>query len=135
MDDSDFEDDDKRTSLSSEKREGTKGTKENPIRICTATWGGYQGGPYFNKGYEANAASRFVEEYGIWVEFINIDDFGAGREAFKAGEVDMIWSTVDSLPCEAEMFASIGAKIVHMVDWSRGGDAMPVTRDITSIND
>ncbi len=47
----------------------------------------------------------------------------------------MIWSTVDSLPCEAEMFASIGAKIVHMVDWSRGGDAMPVTRDITSIND
>ena len=107
----------------------------NTIKIGVVTWGGYAGGQYFNEGFKANTASRFYKDYGFQVEFKVLDDFEASRAAFKNGNVDLLWCTVDALPTEMTALEAYDPKIVFQADWSRGGDAVVVRRGITSISD
>jgi NitT/TauT family transport system substrate-binding protein len=108
---------------------------EADITVGVFSWGGYAPGFYFNEGFDMSKASRFSKEYGINVEFIVIDDFNANRQAWKAGEVDLIGTTADALPTEMEGLSSYEPQIIFQVDWSRGGDAIIAKRDINSIND
>lgn len=105
------------------------------VKIGVVTWGGYAGGQYYNEGFQANTASRFYKDYGFQVEFIVLDDFVASREAWKSGEIDLLWATVDAFPTEANSLEEFSPEFVFQVDWSRGGDAIVATRDITSIED
>ena len=66
------------------------GSSDDVIRIGVVTWGGYAGGQYFNEGFEATKNSRFYKDYGFQVEFKVLDDFEASRNAFRAGEVDLL---------------------------------------------
>lgn len=102
------------------------------IRVGVVTWGGYAGGQYFNEGFDANTTSRFYKEYGFKVRFYVLDDFMASRDAFKNDKVDLIWATADALPAEYESLASLGAKVVFLADWSRGGDAIVARQGINS---
>lgn len=104
------------------------------INIGVVTWGGYAGGQYFNEGFEASESSRFTKEYGIKVQFKVLDDFMASRAAWKAGEVDLLWCTIDAFPTEVNGLAEYGPKVVFQADWSRGGDAIVVKRGINTSN-
>jgi NitT/TauT family transport system substrate-binding protein len=120
------------TSLSSEKTpEGYK----DVINIGVVTWGGYAGGQYFNNGFKPNPDSRFKKEYGFDVDFQVIDDFDASREAFKNGNIDLLWATIDALPTEMEGLEQYDPQVVFQADWSRGGDAVVVRRGINSVAD
>ena len=105
------------------------------IKIGVVTWGGYAGGQYFNEGFKANKNSRFYRDYGFQVDFKVLDDFVASRDAFKRGDVDLLWATIDAFPTEAGELADYQPQVVFQADWSRGGDAIVVRRGINSVAD
>jgi NitT/TauT family transport system substrate-binding protein len=112
-----------------------KDKNSETVTIGVVTWGGYAGGQYFNEGFEANTDSRFYKDYGFQVEFEVLDDFVASREAWKSGDVDLIWATVDAFPTEATALEAYNPKFVFQADWSRGGDAIVAKRDIETVED
>jgi NitT/TauT family transport system substrate-binding protein len=111
-----------------------KGTSD-VINIGVVTWGGYAGGQYFNEGFQANTNSRYYKEYGFKVNFEVLDDFDASREAFKNGNIDLLWATIDALPTEMEGLGNFDPQVVFQADWSRGGDAIVVRRGINMVSD
>ncbi len=81
------------------------GNNANTIKVGVVTWPGYVGGQYFNEGFKANEQSRFYKDYGFKVDFQILDDFEASRAAFKSGDVDLLWTTIDAFPTEAASLA------------------------------
>ena len=108
---------------------------EKVIKIGVVTWGGYAGGQYFNEGFEANKKSRFYKDYGFMVEFKVLDDFLASRSAWKTGEVDLLWATIDAFTTEVKGLEQFEPQVIFQADWSRGGDAVVVKRGINSVKD
>ena len=122
------------TTTTSTSNSGTSSGDADLI-VQVFTWGGYAPGFYFNEGFSPNSRSRFQKDYGIKVKFELIDDFNASREAWKADAVNLIGSTADALPTEMEGLGRYNPQVVFQCDWSRGGDAIVVTRGINSAND
>jgi NitT/TauT family transport system substrate-binding protein len=106
-----------------------------PLKVGVVTWGGYAGGEYFNEGFEPSENSRYWKDYKLKVQFVVIDDFNTSREAFKAGELDVLWITADSFPTEVAALKEYDPKIFFQADWSRGGDAIVARRGIQSVAD
>ncbi len=113
----------------------TKDGYEDVINVGVVTWGGYAGGQYFNEGFEANTKSRFYKDYGFKVNFEVIDDFDASRDAFKNGSIDLMWATIDAFPTEVAGLTQFQPQVVFQADWSRGGDAIVVSRGIKNVSD
>ena len=107
----------------------------DPIRVGVVTWGGYAGGQYFNEGFKASAASRFKKEYGIDVEFVLNDDVPASLNAWKNGDIDVHWYTIDAMPTIMPELRDFDPVVLWQSDWSRGGDAIVVKRSINSVAD
>lgn len=105
------------------------------INVCVVTWGGYAGGEYFNGGFRASEKSRFWSEYGLPVNFLKIDDFTASRDAWKADECQVIWTTVDAFTTEAGPLSEHGAQMFFIADKSRGGDVLVATRAVRTMKD
>ncbi len=110
-------------------------SSDDVIKVGVVTWGGYAGGQYFNEGFEATTKSRFYKDYGFKVEFQVLDDFDASRNAFKSGDVDLLWATIDAFPTEVGGLSDFDPVVVFQADWSRGGDAIVARRGITSVAD
>jgi len=108
---------------------------EEVIKIAVPTWGGYAGAQYFNKGFKANKESRFYTEYGILVEFRVMDGFDDSRNAWKSGDIDLLWATADAFPTEAGGLSEFKPQIFFQCDWSRGGDAIVVRQGIKTVSD
>ena len=108
---------------------------DDVIKIGVVTWGGYAGGQYFNRGFDPNPDSRFTREYGLKVQFKVLDDFDASRAAFKSGDVDLLWATIDAFPTEVNSLIDYKPVVVFQADWSRGGDAIVARRGINSVAD
>lgn len=105
------------------------------VRVGVVTWGGYAGGEYFNGGFSASEKSRYFQEYNTLVEFVLNDDFASSREAWKAGKVDLMWTTADAFPTEVDALKEHEPVIVFQSDWSRGGDAIVVRNGIGTVRD
>ncbi len=113
----------------------TKDGYKDVINVGVVTWGGYAGGQYFNRGFEPNTESQFYKDYGFKVNFEVIDDFDASRDAFKNGDIDLMWATIDAFPTEVEGLAKYDPQVVFQADWSRGGDAIVARRGINTVSD
>jgi NitT/TauT family transport system substrate-binding protein len=111
------------------------GKLDRPLKVGVVTWGGYAGGEFFNGGFKASEESRYFRDYGLKVEFVVNDDVPASREAFKAGAVDVLWTTVDAFTTEVDGMKDLEPKIIFQADWSRGGDAVVVRRGINTVAD
>ncbi len=118
-----------------ENEEVTDTKGERVIKVGVVTWGGYAGGQYFNEGFEANKKSRFYKDYGFMVEFKVLDDFVASRNAWKTGDVDLLWATIDAFTTEVKGLEQFEPQVIFQADWSRGGDAVVVNRGINSVKD
>ncbi len=105
------------------------------IKVCVVTWGGYAGGQYFNGGFKASKESRYYKDYGILVEFVLNDDFASSRAAWKSDAVNLQWTTADAYPTETGALAEYNPKLLFQADWSRGGDAIVVTKTISTVSD
>jgi NitT/TauT family transport system substrate-binding protein len=115
--------------------DGGGDTDGDPIRVGVVTWGGYAGGQYFNEGFAPSAESRFRKEYGIDVQFVLNDDVPASLNAFKNGDIDVHWYTIDAMPTIMPELADFDPVVLWQADWSRGGDAIVVRRGINSVAD
>jgi NitT/TauT family transport system substrate-binding protein len=120
---------------SSDSDDATVKTDSETVKIGVVTWGGYAGGQYFNEGFRANKKSRFYKDYGFTVEFKVLDDFNVSRNAWKADEVDLLWTTVDAFTTEINGLQEYEPQIIFQADWSRGGDAVVVRRGINKVSD
>jgi len=111
--------------------------KDKVIHVCVVTWGGYAGGQYFNKGFEANKESRFYKDYGFLVDFPVIDNFDPSRKAYQSGDCNLLWQTADAFPTEVGNLLKAGfdPRVLFQSDWSRGGDLVVAKRGINSVND
>jgi NitT/TauT family transport system substrate-binding protein len=127
-------------SASSGSSNGTKSPANldpNTLKVQLVTWGGYAPGLYFNEGAAANTNSRYFKDYGFKVDFRVENDLVNALNAWMAGEYDVIVQTADAFPLYTAP-ADINAnqpKAFMQVDWSRGGDAIIVKRNINSVND
>lgn len=106
-----------------------------PIRVNVVPWYGYAGLYYMNGGMTASTESRFYKEYGILVDISLSTEIPTQVEQWKAGEADLMWSTADAFPIDASGIKSFSPQIVLQSDWSRGGDAIVVTRGIDKVSD
>lgn len=111
------------------------GSAGDPVRIGVVTWGGYAGGQYFNNGFKPNAESRFRKEYGVDVEFVLNDDPVSSLKAWKNGDIDVHWWTIDAMPTIMPDLQDFDPVVLWQADWSRGGDAVVVKRGINSVAD
>lgn len=111
-----------------------------PIKVAIVTWGGYAGGIMANNGFKPNKNSTFWKDYNIEVDLRVIDDYPASRDAFKLGGdakggVDIMWATVDSFALEYDTIKDLNPVTIMQYDWSRGGDAVAVTKEIQNVED
>jgi NitT/TauT family transport system substrate-binding protein len=115
------------------------GKLNRPIKVAIVLWGGYAGGIMANGGFKPNKESVFFKDHGIEVELVQIDDFQASRDAFRAGGdkggVDIMWSTVDAYALEYQSLAELNPQCILQYDWSRGGDAIAVGPGIKQASD
>lgn len=118
--------------------EVTGGKLDRPLIVAINTWAGHAPGLVANLGLQAGkAASIYKQKYGIDVEMKVIEDPAAKLAAFQAGQIDIMWDTVDSWAREASVLAEgkTRGKAILMEDWSRGGDGVVALASIKSVED
>ena len=113
------------------------GKLTRPLVVGINTWAGHAPGIVFNGGLDVNAASNYRKRFGLDVKFVLLEDPSAKLAAFRNGDVDVMWNTVDNWAREASVLAEQNqkAKSIIMQDWSRGGDGIVSLASITSIED
>jgi len=106
-----------------------------PLVVAINTWAGHAPGVVYNWGMDPNDNSYYKKKYGMDVKFVLIEDPAAKLAAFRKGDVDLMWNTVDNWAREASILAENNqrAKSVIMQDWSRGGDGIVSLTSIKSI--
>ena len=113
------------------------GKLNRPLVVAINTWAGHAPGIVYNGGLDPNANSFYKKNFGMDVKFVLIEDPAAKLAAFRKGEVDIMWDTVDNWAREASILAEQNqqAKSIIMQDWSRGGDGIVSLSSIKSIED
>ncbi|MFH1807806.1 MAG: phosphate ABC transporter substrate-binding/OmpA family protein [Pseudomonadota bacterium] len=108
-----------------------------PLVVGINTWAGHSPGVVFNRGMEPSDKSLYKKEFGLDVKFVLLEDPAAKLAAFKKGDVDIMWDTVDNWAREASLLSetSMAAKSIILQDWSRGGDGIVSLKSIKSIED
>lgn len=110
-------------------------TEQEPVKVCINLWGGFAGGVYMNGGFEPRKDSRFYRDYGLAVKFIRMDDPTQVRPAWRRGECDLMWATVEGISVFVNELMDEEPKVAFFIDWSRGGDLMLAVRDIRTVAD
>src|ERR1044071_2220470 len=113
------------------------GRLSRPLVVGINTWAGHAPGIVFNNGMDPNGGSNYKNKYGVDVKFVLLEDPAAKLAAFRSGQVDIMWNTVDNWAREASILAeqNQNAKSIIMQDWSRGGDGIASLASIKSIED
>jgi NitT/TauT family transport system substrate-binding protein len=112
------------------------GKLTRPLKVGINTWAGHAPGLVANGGL-ATKPSSIYKKLGLDVEMKIIEDPAAKLAAFQAGQIDVMWDTVDSWAREASVLAEgkVRGKSVIMEDWSRGGDGVVSLASIKSVED
>ena len=113
------------------------GRLSRPLVVGINTWAGHAPGIVFNNGMDPNGGSQYKSKYGMDVKFVLLEDPSAKLAAFRNGQVDIMWNTVDNWAREASILAENkqAAKSIIMQDWSRGGDGIASLSTIKSVED
>ena len=113
------------------------GKLTRPLIVAINTWAGHAPGIVYNNGLDPNASSSYKKNFGLDVKFVVIEDPAAKLAAFRKGDVDIMWNTVDNWAREASILAEQNqtAKSILMQDWSRGGDGIVSLASIKSVED
>ena len=112
-----------------------KHPKLTEISVGIRDWGGYYGGLYFNGGLEPSARSQFRKKYGLDVSFKVLRSIRESVAAWRSGEVDIMWITVDDLPTEYADIARENPILFLQTGWSRGEETLVARANIETLND
>ena len=115
----------------------TGGKLGRTLVVGINTWAGHAPGIVANRGMDPSAQSWYKTKYGLDVKFVLLEDPAAKLAAFRKGDVDIMWTTVDTWAREASILAEQNqkAKSVIMQDWSRGGDGIVSLSSIKSVEE
>jgi NitT/TauT family transport system substrate-binding protein len=115
----------------------SQGKLTRPLVVAINTWAGHAPGIVFNDGLEPGKSSGYRRKFGLDVKFVLIEDPAAKLAAFRNGDVDIMWNTVDNWAREASILSEQNqrAKSVLMQDWSRGGDGIVSLVSIKTMED
>lgn len=119
-------------------RQVAGGKLTRPLVVGINTWAGHAPGIVANLGLAAgNPRSIYKRDYGLDVELKVLDEPAAKFAAFQAGQIDVMWDTVDSWAREASVLAEgkVRGRAIIMEDWSRGGDGVVALASIKSVED
>lgn len=113
------------------------GKLSRPLVVAINTWAGHAPGIVYNAGLDPSAASLYRKTLGLDVKFVLLEDPAAKLAAFRNGDIDIMWNTVDNWAREASILAEQGqkAKSIIMQDWSRGGDGIVSLASIRAVED
>lgn len=113
------------------------GKLSRPLVVAINTWAGHSPGIVYNNGLDPNPESNYKKKFGMDVKFVLIEDPAAKLAAFRKGDVDIMWNTVDNWAREASVLKenNQGGKSIIMQDWSRGGDGIVSLSSIKSVED
>src|SRR3954447_23874967 len=116
---------------------GNGGKLGRPLVVAINTWAGHSPGIVLNNGMDPNPGSNYTKKYGMDVKFVLLEDPASKLAAFRKGDIDIMWDTVDNWAREASILAEQNqkAKSIVMQDWSRGGDGIVSLASIKSIED
>jgi NitT/TauT family transport system substrate-binding protein len=116
---------------------GGSGKLARPLVVAINTWAGHAPGIVYNGGLDPGPASLYRKNFGLDVKFVLLEDPAAKLAAFRNGDVDIMWNTVDNWAREASILEEQGqkAKSIIMQDWSRGGDGIVSLSSINSVED
>ncbi len=111
------------------------GKLDRTLVVAINTWAGHAPGIVYNFGMDPNGNSYYRRKYNMDVKLVLIEDPAAKLAAFRKGDVDIMWDTVDNWAREASILAETSqrAKSVIMQDWSRGGDGIVSLASINSV--
>jgi outer membrane protein OmpA-like peptidoglycan-associated protein/ABC-type nitrate/sulfonate/bicarbonate transport system substrate-binding protein len=116
----------------------TGGKLDRPLRVGINTWAGHAPGIVANLGLApGQKGSIYKKDFDLDVDMKIIEDPAAKLAAFQAGQIDIMWDTVDSWAREASVLAegSARGRAIIMEDWSRGGDGIVALTTIKSVED
>jgi outer membrane protein OmpA-like peptidoglycan-associated protein/ABC-type amino acid transport substrate-binding protein len=111
------------------------GKLSRPLVVGINTWAGHAPGIVYNRGMDPSPGSLYTRNHGLEVKFVLLEDPAAKLAAFRNGDIDIMWDTVDNWAREASILHEQGqnAKSILMQDWSRGGDGIVSLSSIQSI--
>ncbi len=111
------------------------GKLTRPLVVGINTWAGHSPGIVLNNGMDPNPGSGYSRRFGLDVKFVLLEDPATKLAAFRKGDIDVMWDTVDTWAREASILAEQGqkGKSIVMQDWSRGGDGIVSLASINSI--
>ncbi|MDD5649002.1 MAG: OmpA family protein [Candidatus Nanoarchaeia archaeon] len=127
-------------SSTTEKSGGLFGSKKSDadLTLGVNTWSGFAPIVWMNGGLEPNENSKLSKEYGIKLRIKIADVFDDSRNSFKSDNFNLVYCTTDVLPIEmgaSSGMTETGAEQFLQVDWSRGGDAIVVSKGIKTVAD
>jgi len=106
------------------------------ITIIVDTYTGWAPIIWGNGGLEGSEESEFYKRFGIKLKIVNMDDFEANRAAWKNGDVDMAFVTLDSYPVEMSSSGTMTEARYFMIhNFSAGADAIVVNKTINTVAD
>ena len=84
----------------------SNGKLKRPLVVAINTWAGHAPGIVANGGLDPGAAtSLYKKQFGLDVKFVLLEDPAAKLAAFRNGDVDIMWNTVDNWAREASILA------------------------------
>lgn len=111
-------------------------SESDVITVGVNTYAGFTPIVWLNGGLEPNENSVIYKEYGLKLKIVIQDDFIAGRNAFKSGDIDIIYCTTDVLSTEMSSSSDmIDARQFMILNKSRGSDALVVNKNIKTVAD
>ena len=105
------------------------------IHAMIPTWVGYLGGIMYNNGFIKSKATSLYKKYNRLLRFELSDNINEVCDAFLAGEVNLIWSTIDRLPATLHRLEDFNPKVIFQASWSDGADAIIARNSINTVEE
>jgi len=112
--------------------------KEKVVNFPINVWIGWLPIVAANHGFAPNADSIFFKDYGFKVNLKLIDNPVVARDAFAAGDSQILWGTLDMMALFAPELmkdSRTAPRVFQQIDWSNGGDGIVVRGNIHSVKD
>lgn len=104
--------------------------------LVVDTYTGWMPIVWGNGGLLGTKDSYFSENFGVRLKIVNMDDFEANRAAWKNGDIDMAFVTLDSYPVEMSSSGTMTEARYFMIhNFSAGADAIVVNKSISTVAD
>ncbi|MCB0643215.1 MAG: ABC transporter substrate-binding protein [Phaeodactylibacter sp.] len=105
------------------------------IQFSIPTWVGYLGGIMYNDGFVKNRTTDLYKKFGRTLRFELNDEIEEVCKAWRSGEADLIWSTIDRLPQVLNQMKELRPKVIFQASWSNGADAVIARNGICSLEE